>query len=448
MIAVEPGAELRPAPAVSHARVLAIALPMTIASVSTPLLGFVHAAVIGQLGDVALLGAIALAAVLFDVVFWPFAFLRMGTTGLTAQAVGAQDGAEEVAALMRALLLAALSGAVVVVAREPLADLMLGLFGPSPEVEAATRRYYDIRVWSAPAAFANYAVLGWLLGKGRAALGLLLQLFLNGFNAVLTVILVMVLHLSIDGAAIGAVAGEVATLALGLALVGRLSRGKPAPDRRRVLDRRRVVATVAVNRDVFIRTLALLAAYLFFAAQGARAGDATLAANAVLMNLFLIGGYFLDGFATAAEALCGAAVGARDRSAFDRAAALATVWAVAVGGAISALALAGGPSFVAFVATSAEVRAAAAPFLPYAAAAPLAASLAFAMDGVYIGATWGGAMRNLMLVAIAIYFAVFGLASPALGNHGLWLALLSFLLARGLGQAALYPTLRRRTFGA
>ncbi len=433
---------------VTHGRVLAIALPMTLANVATPLSGFVNAAVVGQLGRADLLGAIALAAVLFDVVFWPFAFLRMGTTGLTAQAVGARDRAEESAALFRALLLALVAGLAVVALQAPLADLMFSLFGPSEAVEAAARRYYDIRVWAAPVAFANYAVLGWMLGRGRATAGLALQVFLNGVNAAGSVLFVLVLHWSVEGAAVASVLAECATLVLGLTLASRRMREIGLPLRSLVLDRARMVATVAVNRDVFIRTLALISAYLFFVAQGARAGDATLAANGVLNNLFLIGGYFLDGFATAAEALCGAAVGARDKSAFERAAKLALVWCFTVAAVITVVFLAGGGWFVALVSKSEEVRAAAEPFLIYAALAPLAAALAFVLDGVFIGATWGAAMRNTALIAIALYFAAFWALAPSLGNHGLWLALLAWLLARGLAQAALLPGLTRRTFGA
>lgn len=432
---------------VTHGRVLAIALPMTLANVSTPLVGFVNAAAIGQLGRADLLGAVGLAAVLFDVVFWPFAFLRMGTTGLTAQAVGARDRPEEAAALLRALILAAAAGLAIVALQAPLADLMFRLFSPSAAVEEAARRYYDVRVLAAPVAFANYAILGWMLGQGRAGTGLALQIFLNGVNAALSVLFVLGLGWSVEGAATASVVGEAATLVLGLALCARRLTEIGAPPKTLVLDKARMVATVAVNRDVFIRTLALISAYLFFAAQGARAGDATLAANQVLNNLFLIGAYFLDGFATAAEALCGAAVGARDRAAFERATALSLGWCAAIAALLSIVFFAGGSLFVDVVAKSEEVRAAARPFIVYAALAPFVASLAFAMDGVFIGATWGAAMRNTALVAIAIYFAAFAALSPLLGNHGLWIALLTWLLARGTAQAMLLPSLRRRTFG-
>lgn len=431
---------------ITHRRVLAIALPMTLASVSTPLLGFADAAVIGQLGDAALLGAVALAAVIFDFVFWPFAFLRMGTTGLTAQAVGAGDTVEQRAALARALLLAAICGGLVVLLQAPIAKAMFAALGPSPAVEHAARRYYDIRVWSAPVAFANYAILGWFLGQGRATLGLLLQVFLNATNIVLNLTFVLGLGWSVEGTAAGTLLGECATLLVGLALVKRALRGEVRPPWSRVLDRSRIVATISINRDVFLRTVMLLTAYLFFASQGARAGDATLAANAVLNNLFLIGGYFLDGFATAAEALCGAAVGARNLSAFRRATMLSLGWCLGVAAAIGLLFWCGGGLFIDFVAKSEEVRELARPFLIYAALAPLAAALAFTYDGVYVGATWGAAMRNLMVVAVAVYFGVFFLLSPDIGNHGLWIAFLSFLLARGLGQMALYPRLTRRTF--
>jgi len=420
---------------VSHRRVLAIAVPMTFAYLSTPLLGVVDTAVIGQLGDAALIGGIAVGAIIFDIIFTTFNFLRSGTTGLTAQAVGAGDAQEERAVFWRALVLALVSGLVVVALQWPLLEVALDLMGPSSEVAAATRDYFHIRVLAAPLSLANYAILGWFIGLGRAGTGLLLQTFLNGLNIVLNVYFVLWLGWGIAGVAWGTVIGETATAAVGLALVlvanGRGERLALTA----VFDKGRFKRMIALNRDIMIRSFALLFAFAFFTAQGARSGDLVLAANAVLMNFFLVASYFLDGMATAAEQLAGRAVGARWRPAFDRAIRLTLIWSFGLALALSAALWFAGPLLIDLMTTSEEVRAAARVYLVWAAATPLLGALAFQMDGVFIGATWSKDMRNMMLVSLVAYLAIWWLATPVLGNHGLWLALLVFLSVRGVTLA-------------
>ena len=304
---------------VTNRAVLAIGLPMTLAHLSTPMLGLVDAAVVGQLGDAALLGAVALAAVLFDFLFWGFGFLRMGTAGFTAQALGADDRLEQRALLLRALALALAIGCLLVLAQPLVAPVAFPLLGGSETVTAAARLYFGIRIWSAPFAFANYAILGWLIGMGRTTTGLVLQIGINLVNIVLSVLFVMGLGWSVPGVAWAALIAEVAGVVAGLAVVSAHFGGRLGVPRSLVLDAAKIRRMIAVNRDIMIRTLALLAAWGFFARQGALAGDITLAANAILNNFFLVGGYFLDGVATAAEQLCGRAVGANNRPAFERA---------------------------------------------------------------------------------------------------------------------------------
>lgn len=431
---------------ITHRRVVGIALPMMLANVSTPMLGIANAAVIGQLGVAHLLAGVALGAVIFDFVFWPFAFLRMGTTGLTAQAIGAADKAEERATLFRALLLGLVCGLGVVALQGAIAWAAFGLIEGSEAAEAAARTYFDIRVWSAPLAFSNFAILGWFLGRGQARIGLLLTVFLNGANIVCNLFFVLGLGWGVAGTAAGTLVGEALTVVLGVALVLRTLRPWPGIDFGIVLDRKKVVATMVVNRDVFIRTLALIFVFTFFAAQGARSGDAVLAANAILHNLALVGGYLLDGFATAAEQLGGMAVGARDRRAFDRAVKLSSLWAVLLALAASLIFYASGGILIDFLTKSPEVRETARVFLPYAAAIPVLGVMAYLFDGIYIGATWSVAMRNLMVAAVVVFLVAWALLMPAFGNHGLWAALLLFLCARAIGQGLLYPRLRRATF--
>jgi MATE family multidrug resistance protein len=427
-------------PQVTHRRILALAGPMTLANVTTPLLGLVGTAAVGRLGDAALLGALALGAVIFDYLFWTFGALRMATAGLTAQAAGAGDRAEIDRTLARALAVAVAVGLAMVALQVPLAAAAFRLFGASPEVTTALAAYFGVRIWGAPFTLANYAVLGSTLGRGRTDLGLGLQVAINVVNVVLTLLFVLGLRYGVAGAALATVLAESAGTGLGLLVLRRLGARPWRVPWGEVVAGAGLRRMLAVNGDVMVRTLALITALALFSGLGARAGDVTLAANAVLQNLFLVGSFFLDGFATAAEVLCGQALGARDEDAFRRAVRLALGWCLGFALAVSGLFLGLGGPFIDAVTTTPEVRAAARDFLVYAALTPLAAAAAFAFDGVYIGATWTRAMRNLMLAALAVDVMVLA-ATRGSGNAGLWLAMLAFLAARGLGQALLYPRL-------
>ncbi len=431
--------------AVSHRAVLAIAAPMTLAHLSTPLLGLADSTVIGQLGDPALLGAVALAAVLFDFLFWGFGFLRLGTAGLTAQAYGAGDRIEQRAVLLRALIMAGTIGVVLVALQVVIATLALPLFGASPAVEAAAREYFYIRIWSAPFAFANYAVLGWLIGVGRTLTGLMLQIGMNLGNIVLNVVLTLWLGWGVAGVAAGTLIVEIAGTLVALVIIAVHFGGAFGVSKARLFNRDGFVRMIALNRDIMIRTFALLIAFAFFTRQSAQAGDVTLAANAILNNLFLVGGYFLDGIATAAEQLGGRAVGANNRPAFVRAVRLSLFWNLALAAGMSLALYLSGHAVIAFMTTNAEVRATAGVFLVYAALTPLAGAHAFTYDGIYVGATWNSAMRDLMLIALALFFLIWWLLTP-FGNHGLWLSILAFLALRGVVQALAYPFLLKRTF--
>jgi MATE family multidrug resistance protein len=431
---------------VTHRGVLAIAVPMTIAYLSTPLLGIVDTAVIGQLGRADLLGGIAVGAIIFDILFATFNFLRSGTTGLTAQALGADDRIGQTAVLYRASLIGLIVGAALIALQVPLLGVGLVFMGASPQVEEAVSVYFAIRVLSAPFALLNYAILGWFLGLGRARTGLLLQLLLNVLNMVLNATFVLWLDWGVAGVAWGTVIGETVTAIVGAAIAFKALGADARIPWAAVMERVGLIRTFAVNRDIMIRSFSLLFTFALFTAAGARQGDVVLAANAILMNFFLTGGYFLDGFATAAETLAGRAVGARYRPAFARAVNLTLIWGFALAGTLSAVLLVGGPAFIDLLTTNPEVREVARVFLIWAALTPLFGVAAFEFDGVFIGATWSDDMRNMMLVSLVAYVVVWQLATPYLGNHGLWLALVTFLVTRGATLAARYPVRLERTF--
>jgi MATE family, multidrug efflux pump len=431
---------------VTHRGVLAIAVPMTIAYLSTPLLGIVDTAVIGQLGRADILGGIAVGAVIFDILFTTFNFLRSGTTGLTAQALGAEDRIGQTAALYRAGLVGLVAGLLVIILQAPILALSLVFMGASGSVESAVREYFAIRVLGAPFALVNYAILGWFLGLGRAGTGLALQLVLNGLNMALSIYFVLGLGWGVAGVAWGTVIGETVTALLGTVLAARALGLSALIPRAAILERSGLLRTFAVNRDIMIRSFSLLFTFALFTSASARQGDIVLAANAVLMNFFLFGGYFLDGFATAAEQLAGRAVGARYRPAFSRAVGLTMIWGFALAAALSMALLLGGPVFIDLLTTNDQVREVARVFLIWAALTPLFGVAAFQFDGVFIGATWSDDMRNMMLVSVGVYVAVWQISTPWLGNHGLWLALISFLAVRGITLAARYPVRLARTF--
>lgn len=431
---------------VSFRAVLAIAVPMTIAWMTTPLIGLTDTAVVGQLGEAALIGAVGIGSVLFAVLGTVFNFLRMGTTGLVAQAMGARDRAAEALTVWRALALALVAGGAIVLLQAPLFWLFVAVMGPSEPVAAAAADYWAVRVWSMPLMLANYAILGWLIGLARARTGLAIQVLLGVVNIAASVGFVLGLGWGVAGVAAASVLAEAVALAAGAAVVARAARGWPRARLTAIMERAGLVRMMSLNRDIFVRSAILIAVFAFFSGASARLGDVTLAANAILMNVFLFGAYFLDGLAAAAEQLGGRAVGARARAAFERTVRTTVLAALLVSGAFTlALVLAAGP-FARLMTTAPDVRAAVLDFFLWAAVSPVVGALAFVMDGLYIGATWSGTMRNMMVISAALFLLVWWVATPHFGNAGLWLAFLVFLGARGVTLWASIPPLARRTF--
>ena len=427
-----------------HRRVWALAGPIMLANLSTPLLGAVDTAVVGQLPDAAYIGGVAIGAIVFSFLFWGFGFLRMGTTGFTAQAHGAGDRDELRATLLRPLILALGLGALLIALQAPIGMLAFDLLEASPEVEAQAASYYEIRIWSAPAALVNYTVLGWLLGIQRARSALVLQVALNGVNIVLDLVFVIGLGWGIEGVALASLIAETSAAALGIAVVGRaVARSGGRWNWSRLRRRDRVVALFRVNLDIFLRTLALIFAFSYFTALSAKMGDITLAANAILLHLWTMMAYGLDGFSHAAEILAGSARGARSRAAFLGAVRSATIWgfgcAVVVALAYAAL----GPRIIGLFTVLPEVRATAEAFLPWIVLSPLVSVWSFLLDGIFIGTTRTAAMRNAMAVSVLAYLSACWLLVPALGNHGLWLAFTLFMAARAVTLAVAFPRLLR-----
>ena len=428
----------RPVPhPVGHRRVLAIALPIVLSNATIPILGAVDTGVIGQLGEAAPVGAVGIGAVILASIYWIFGFLRMGTSGLVAQAHGAGDGAEAGAHLARALTIAGLAGLALIALHPLIFAAAFRLAPASAEVERLAGQYLAIRIWGAPATIALYAITGWLIAMERTRGVLALQLLQNGLNVALDLAFVPGLGWGVPGVAAATLIAELTGLALGLWFCREALRA--AARRAGLFARDRMARLMRVNGDIMLRSVLLQGSFTTFMFMAAGQGDVTLAANQVLLQFLEITAYGLDGFAFAAETLVGQAVGARRRDLLRRAAAVSSVWAAGGALALGAAFWAFGPALIDLLTTSPEVRAEARHYLPWLVAAPLIGIASWMFDGIFIGATLTGRMRRAMIEAVAIYAVALALLPAAFGNHGLWAALMVLNLSRALTMARFYP---------
>lgn len=423
--------------AAGHRRVLAIALPIVLSNATVPLLGIVNTAVVGQMGLAAPIGAVGLGAVVLASLYWVFGFLRMGTSGLVAQARGAGDEVEAGAHLLRALVIGLVAGGAIILVQRPLVALAFRLAPGSAEVEALARQYLAIRVWGAPATIGLYALTGWLIAVERTRGVLAVQLLMNGANIALDVGFVLGLGWGVPGVAAATLIAEWAGFGFALwlargAIMAGLAEGT-------IWARARMGRLLRVNGDIMIRSVLLQGAFTSFLFLSAGQGDVTLAANQVLMQFLEIIAYTLDGFAFSAEALVGQAVGARRPDLARQAARITGGWGL--GGAVllaCVFALAGG-AIIDLLSSSVAVRAEARAYLPWLVAAPVVGIAAWMLDGIFIGATRTREMRDAMLVSVAIYALLLVVLPRWLGNHGLWAALMVLNGTRGVTMWRLYP---------
>lgn len=417
-----------------------LAWPLILANLSVPMLGLVDTAVVGHLPAPHFLAGVALGAMVVSVLYFMFGFLRMGTTGLCAQALGAGDARELRAIPVRALLLSTALGLAIVLLSWPILGVAERIFAPSAEVRDSLATYLLVRLFGAPAALGSFVVLGWLLGLQDSRGPLALLIVTNAVNAALALLLVLGLGFGVAGVAFATLVAEYLGLAAGLVLVRwrwqRLGLGRVG--RAEVLVRERFLRLVVVNRDIFLRSAALEAAFLGFTALGSRQGEVVLAANAVLMNFLTLASYGLDGFAHAAEAMVGKAVGARDPRGVQAAAAAAFGLSAGLATALTAAFLLAGPALVALLTDIPAVRATAQAFLAFAAALPVVSVWAFVLDGLFFGATRTADLRNATIAAMLVFVTAAATLPGAFGNTGLWSALLVFMAARGAFLGFLY----------
>lgn len=416
-----------------HRQVWSLAWPMILSNITVPLLGLVDTAVIGHLPDPKYLAAVAVGAMIFSLLYWSFGFLRMGTTGLTAQALGNEAYDQSRLVLAQSLILAGVIGLSLLILHSPLIRIALQLIGAEPAVTTEARLYADIRILGAPAVLANYVLLGWFLGNQNTRIPLILLVFTNLLNMLLDLIAVYGLGMHADGVALATVISEYASLALGCFFMLRMQLRQPGQTPWLQLKSvSHYYHLISVNRYLFVRTLALLLTLAFFTSQGAKQGSTILSANAVLLNFFMLISNGLDGFAHAAEALSGKFYGAKDRRSFHRIISATLSWSLISAVLFSLFFWLGGERIIALLTDIPTVRQAAAVYLPWVIVLPMIAVWSFLIDGVFVGTTRVKAMQNTMLISILMVFFPVWYLSQTWGNHGLWLAFLSLFFARGL----------------
>jgi len=428
----------------THRRVWRLATPVILANLSIPLMGAVDTAVMGHLPDAAFIGGVALGGMVFSCLYWAFSFLRLGTTGQVAQAFGRGDTAEIRAAFFRAAAIALAIGLVLVAVHDPLGRMAFWIVEAPGKTDALARRYYEIRIWAAPCVLFHYVAIGWLFGLQRMGTALVLMIAVNLLNAALAILFVPGLGWGIEGVATATLIAEACSLPLGAVLIWRTLRGASLrggrhPSRAQITEPAKLANMLRINRDIFLRTLLLLISFAWFTLQGAALGETLLAANAVLMNFQTLLAYGLDGFAHAAEALIGAAVGRRDRTAFRDAVVKTSQAAIVIAVVVALFYGAAGYWLIGLFTDIPAVRASAREYLPWLIASPIVSVWGFQLDGICIGATRTAAMRNAMFVVLPVLLAAGYLLVPAWGNHGLWLAFMLFMAARAF---TLLPALR------
>ena len=428
----------------NYKHIIKLAIPIIIANASVPLLGLVDTAAIGQTASASALGAIALATLIFSFVYWGFGFLRMGTTGFVAQAIGADDRNELHALMFRTIFLGAAIGLILVILQKLIGEFSIYLLSASDEIKDLVKDYFYIRIWGAPATLMTFSLLGTLIGMGWTKRLLWVQLFLNGLNIAFNITFVVGFEMGVKGIALGTVLAEWLTLFFaGYILFHKLGMNRPLERARelkaQILDTAKLIALFKVNSDIMIRTFALLSGFAWFANQGAKFGDHTLAANHVLLQFVTLSAFFLDGYAHVIEMLAGKAYGAKDKSEFTLQIRQSTVLAAATAIVLALIVFAFSDAVIPLLTKDLQVQTIASNYKNYAVFYILFSFVAFQLDGVFIGVTKSKEMRNATILALIAFIGLGLILVHYYGNAGLWIAFIFYVVFRGLALGYYYP---------
>ncbi|KIL49300.1 MATE family efflux transporter [Jeotgalibacillus soli] len=431
----------------NHKAYLALAIPLIFSTITTPLLGAVDTAVVGQLPDPANIAAVAIGSMIFNTMYWMFGFLRVSTSGFAAQANGAKDETGGMLAITRPFLLAAFIGVSLVALQWPIAKWSLPLLSSDPQVQALAADYFSIRVWGAPFSLLNYVIVGWLIGMSMIKFSLFLQVLMNCINIALDILFVKGLSWGVSGVAAATLIAEGTAVIIGIIVVWRASPFKlRLPALKKIIDPSSFKKMMKVNRDLFIRTLCLLTVFNLFTAKGASFGTETLAANAILIQIHYIMAYFFDGFANTSSILTGRAIGSKDFVLYRKTLKLSFQWA-----ALSSIIIAGtyyilSEQIIGLFTKIPGVIETVGVYEGWILLFPLAASFGIVFYGVFTGATEAEPVRNSMILALLVFVVSLFIIVPFAGNHGLWLAFILFSAGRSIFLVMFVPRLTRKLF--
>lgn len=425
--------------------ILHIALPSIVSNITVPLLGLVDVAITGHLGSAAYIGAIALGGMLFNVVYWIFGFLRMGTSGLTAQALGAGKREETIEWLLRSQTIGMGVAVALLLLQVPIRELALLVMQPTEEVRAFTVTYFNICIWGAPATLGLFGLNGWFIGMQNSRVPMAIAITQNVVNILASLCFVFGLGMKVEGVALGTLIAQWCGFLMGVFLclryvdlsLCRVFKGWKVSGKR-LFDRQSMLRFFEVNRDIFFRTICIVSVMLFFTSAGSWQGEVILAVNTLLMQLYLLVSYVMDGFANAGEALSGKYYGAGDRSSLRLTVRRLFVWATLMATCFTVVYVLGGKPFLGLLTDEPSVVEASADYVWWAYLIPFVSMGAFMWDGIFIGLTASRQMLQSMFAAAVTFFVLYYLLHPSLGNHGLWAAFLAFLLVRGGVQTWLY----------
>lgn len=419
-------------------QILHIAIPSIISNITVPLLGLVDVTIVGHLGSASYIGAIAVGGMLFNMIYWIFGFLRMGTGGLTAQAYGQHNTQEGPRILLRSLSVSLLLALTLLVLQYPIRLIAFMLIDASPEVQELATRYFHICIWGAPATLGLYSFTGWFIGMQNSRYPMYIAITQNIVNIAASLFFVFVLHMKVEGVALGTLIAQYAGVIMAYLLcISHYHPFRQQVRRMLLFERNAMKRFFLVNRDIFLRTLCLVAVTVFFTSTGATYGDVVLAVNTLLMQLFTLFSYIMDGFAYAGEALSGKYTGSNDKIRLHQTVRNLFGWGSAMALLFTLTYLWAGQNFLQLLTNDTEVIAASGTYLLWTVAIPFCGFSAFILDGICIGTTSTRIMLKSMATASALFFGVYFLCSGSWGNHALWMAFLVYLAVRGLMQGYL-----------
>ncbi|WP_078549124.1 MATE family efflux transporter [Litchfieldia alkalitelluris] len=425
----------------NHRSYLILAIPLVISGLSTPILGAVDTAVVGQLSNPSLIGGVAVGSLIFNIMYWLLGFLRVSTTGFTAQAFGAEQ--EQSLAFIRPMLIAALFGIIFILFQYPIVSSALSLMGTTEAVSEQTKSYFYIRIWGAPFTLASYVMIGWMMGMSKIRQTLYIQLFMNGLNIVLDIVFVLGLGFGVKGVATATLISEISAVILGLLLILKSRSLMISPSvLRSIFDSKPFIRMLQMNRDLFLRTICLLTMTFLFTKEGAKMGEVTLAANAILLQIHYIMAYFFGGFANASSILTGRAIAEKNQLLYKQVLALSAIWGLITAVFLSMTIIFSGTAILGIFTPNAEVNEVASQVLFWVIIFPIFGFWGLQLEGIFSGATRAGEIRNSISLALIVFIIALTVFVPYYENDGIWIAFVLFSLSRSIFLWLFVPKLR------